>query len=116
MRLCREGAMRGGVAWFPFQSSQRGLRSRARCGARRPLSLARPIGLCRGFAGLSTDTARRWLQRYARAPRFRQADRDRLFCGLGSMLAFADVMHFLTHELAGRRGWRSMMSELVLRA
>src|SRR5207248_4677510 len=43
----------------------------------------------------------------AGAPRFRETDGDRLFCGSRAVLALADMMHFFTNEFAGlcRRGF-----------
>jgi hypothetical protein len=38
------------------------------------------------------------MQLYARRPRFRKPDGDRLLCRLSTVLAFADVVHLLSYE------------------
>jgi hypothetical protein len=42
-----------------------------------------------------------WLQLDAGAPGLREPDRDHLLAGPGAVLPLADVLHLLTHELAG---------------
>src|SRR5207253_2610226 len=45
-------------------------------------------------------------QLHPRAPRFREPDGDGLLGGPRPVLALADVVHLLAHELARLRGWR----------
>src|SRR3972149_1336586 len=66
---------------------------RARSGLRAPL---RPL----------LRAPRRRRQLHAGAARLRQADRDGLLRGPGAVLAFANVVHLFTHELAGFCRWR----------
>src|SRR5207302_9950272 len=52
----------------------------------------------------------------ARTARLRQADRDRLRGRAGAMLALADVLDLLAHELAGLRAGRLALALVALRA
>jgi len=86
-----------------FQCAQDGPRTPARrlrpppgCARRRRRALLRSL----------RSAGRRTAQLHAGAPRFRQADGDRLFCRGRSVFPFADVMHLFTDELTGLRARR----------
>src|SRR5262249_44820268 len=73
-----------------------------------------PLGrLACALGGLALS---RRLERDARPPRLGQADGDRLFGRLGAVLAFADVLHLLANELAGRRRRLLSLAEVLLGA
>jgi hypothetical protein len=68
---------------------------------------ARPCGVL-GALLRSCFRAGWWTRElHAGAPRLRETDRDRLFRRSRPVLAFANVVHFLTNELAGLCRWRS---------
>lgn len=105
MRLARERAMRSRGVRLAAQSFFHCARS---CRRRLLFALARAFG---GIAhrlfphfGRGRSFFRR-RQFHPGTPRFRKADRDRLFRRARTVLAFADVIHFLADKFArlGRR-------------
>src|SRR5207237_5389472 len=89
--LARERPVRGGAMRLAAQPSLRGAAALARHVA--SMDVAR-----RGFAARALALAG---QRYAGAPGFRQADGDGLLGRARAVLALADVVDLLAHELAG---------------
>src|SRR5437867_13196286 len=87
---------------------------------RRPglaLALANLVGALGGLAGALRCLALAGrLEGHARAPGLRKTDGNRLLCGLGTMLAFADVVHLFPNKLARRRGRPLPLAEVFLRA
>src|SRR5262245_7577914 len=65
---------------------------------------------------LRSLSALRRLERDARAPCLRQADRDRLLRGPRAVLALANVMDLLADELAGLSGRRLALAPGLARA
>src|SRR5690349_2044456 len=91
------------LARLPTPRGRHALRGRAVAASVVALGLA-----TRGGGGLAL---RRRRELDARAPRLRQSDRDRLFGRARAVLALADVIHLLAHELARlRRGGLSLAS------
>src|SRR5258705_571385 len=83
--------------------------------------LLRPFHHVVGALGRLTGILRcltlaRRLEGHPRAPGLRETDGDRLVGRLGAVLAFADVVHLFTNELAGRRGRPLALAEVFLRA
>jgi hypothetical protein len=69
-------------------------------------------GVARGLPSHFSGTSA-WGRKFdARTARFGQANRDRLFRRTRAMLAFANVMHFLTHEFASLRGSRFSLAPI----
>src|SRR5262245_59806094 len=66
----------------------------------------------RALFGRLLRARRRTSELDAGAPRFRESDRNRLFGRAGAVLAFADVVNLLAHELARLRRSR-LASALV---
>src|SRR6185436_1401363 len=92
-------------------------RATAAPGRRTRLALVLPdlVGALGGALGVRRALARR-AQRDAGATRLRQADRDRLLGRARAVLALADVVHLLAHELPrGSRGATSA-TQLLLRS
>src|SRR5207253_3152549 len=102
MRLLRQRGVRCCGRSFSFQGAMNRTRPLGRGWALRRCTVAARIGalgtLARPFAGFAFPRRR---QIYARAPCLRQTDGDRLLGRTRSMLAFADVVHFLAHKLTG---------------
>src|SRR5438128_2644384 len=98
-RLAREGGVRGGPAVLAFERAG----DRARAGARGGVAAAPAgaSGVFRAAPGLGGRLPSRRGQVDARAPRLGEADGDRLLGGSRPVLAGADVVHLLAHELPG---------------
>src|SRR5262245_50334536 len=70
-------------------------------------------GLASALRSLASGGRFEW---NARAPRFREPDRDRLLGRFRAVLALADVVHLLSHELASRRRGPLALAEVFHRA
>jgi hypothetical protein len=101
MRLMSQGAMRRGTTWLAAKRPTNRLPSCARRRAQFPLVLAGRVSPRGGLARPCLRSTSRRLQGDARTTSLGEPDRDRLLGRPRAVLAFADVMNFLSDELAG---------------
>src|SRR5690606_23044795 len=111
-RLLRELTTRRRAARFVLQRTARGARARSRWGPGLAAVLPRrEIALGRLACSARSALGRR--QRHTRAARLRQPDGDRLFRRACAVLAPANVVDLLAHELARRRRGRAPVTQLA---
>src|SRR6185503_8554834 len=113
MRLRRQRAMRRRTPRLALERAFGGPPTAPRRRPRLALVLA-DLVVALGRLPRATVSAARRLQGDARAPRLRQADRDRLLGRARAVLAAADVIHLLVNELACRGRRRATGAELFL--
>ncbi len=115
-RLSREGLVRSRRVRLALERGFDGAATLRRRRARLASPLPRRVVTRGRLTGAHRRPPRlRRGERHARPPRLRQSDRDRLLRRARAVLALANVIHLLAHELAGRRRRRLARREVLLR-
>src|SRR6188508_2872703 len=106
LRLSRQGPLRGGPVALAPQRLRGGARPPRRGASAAPAAPGRASVLRRLAPRSARRAAARRGQLHPGPPRLGQTDRDGLLGVARAVLALANVLHLLAHELTGLRGRR----------